>query len=260
MMEEIAAYLAAITATQWLGFAIGLFAGGFVKGLQGIGLPLVALPIVSSVLPVQTAIAIILLPILVTNIYQIRIGRDVLPIARRFLPLIVGLVVGILVGAYALSTLSADIVRIVLGAVILAFVATRVRAPDWQLGPRGERILALPVGLVAGLVGGVSSIYGPPIVIFLSALRLDRHSFVRTIGLVFISGLVPLYAALTAFDVLGPKEAAHSVLALIPVFIGFKIGERLRGRISESAFQRSFTLLMTAIGITLLYRGVMAIL
>lgn len=258
-MTGIEEYLANFTLLQWLGLALGMIAGGFVKGVHGMGLPLVSVPILSAVLPVQTAIAITLLPILITNLYQIRVGRDVLPIVRRFLPLLAGLVIGILIGVYALTTLSPDIVTAVLGVVILGFVATRLRAPRWRLSPAAERRTALPVGLAAGVVGGVSSLYGTPIAIFLSALGLDRQTFVRAIGLVFMTGMVPLFSALAVFEVLGPREVALSLVALVPVFIGYLVGERLRGRISETAFQRGFTLLLAAIGATLLYRGVTAL-
>lgn len=253
------AVFAALSAPQWAGIALGMIVGGFVKGVHGLGLPLVSVPILSAVLPVQTAIAVTLLPILVTNLYQIRLGRDVVPIVRRFSPLLAGLVVGILIGVYALTSLSPDIVTAILGVVILGFVVARIRAPRWRMGPEMERRAAIPVGLAAGLIGGVSSLYGTPIAIYLSTLGLDRQSFVRAIGLTFMTGMVPLFSALAVFEVLGPREAALSLAALGPVFAGYLVGERLRGRIPESVFQRGFTLLLCAIGLTLLYRGMTAL-
>ena len=258
-MEAVLSYLQSLAPGVWIAIALAMLAGGFVKGVHGMGLPLVSVPILSSALPVQTAIAVTLLPILLTNFYQIRVGRDALPIVRRF-ALLVGLVVGILIGVYALTNLAPDLVTAILGAVILGFVAIRIRAPDWRLTARGERLGALPVGLTAGLVGGITSIYGTPIAIYLSALGLDRQTFVRAIGITFMTGIIPLYSALAAFDILGLRETALSLIALVPVFVGYLIGERTRGRISETAFQRGFTLLLAAIGLTLLYRGLGALL
>lgn len=259
-MPGLETLFAGMTPEIWTMLALAMLGGGFVKGVHGIGLPLVSVPILSAALPVQTAIAVTLLPILATNVYQVRLGRDVLPIARRFSLLLGGLAVGILIGVYTLTNLSTDIVTVILGVVILCFVVVRLRAPRWRLSARAERVGALPVGLVAGVIGGVSSLYGLPIAIFLSALGLDRQTFVRTVGLVFVTGMVPLYAALAAFEVLGPREFALSLVALVPVFVGYLIGERLRGHIPETMFHRAFTLLIAVIGATLLHRGLSALL
>ncbi|MBP5858454.1 sulfite exporter TauE/SafE family protein [Marivibrio halodurans] len=259
-MPELATLFAGMTPGAWAMLVFAMLCGGLVKGVHGIGLPLVSVPILSAALPVQTAIAVTLLPVLVTNAYQIRLGRDVLPIARRFALLLAGLVVGILAGVYMLANLSTDFVTVILGVIVLCFVVLRLCAPRWRLGARGERVCALPVGLTAGVIGGVSSLYGIPVTIFLSTLGLDRQTFVRTIGLVFVTGMVPLYAAFTAFEIQGPREIALSLVALVPVFIGYLIGERLRGIISEVAFQRGFTVLLAALGVTLLYRGISALL
>ena len=247
--------LQTVPPDAWAMLVLAMLAAGIVKGIHGLGLPLVAVPILSIAVPVQTAIAITLMPILITNLYQIRIGRDMLPVARRLLPMLVGLFGGILVGVYALTSLSDENVMVILSGVILIFVGLRVAKPGWRISPGMERRLALPVGILAGLIGGVSSLFGVPIAMFLSALGLDRDTFVRAVGLSFVTGLVPLYIGLATFEALGLREILLSILALGPVFVGYWAGQAVRHRISERAFHWGFTILLGVIALNLLRKG-----
>src|SRR2546423_15412837 len=71
-----------------------LFAG-FVKGVIGLGLPTVAMGLLAVTMPPSQAIAIVIVPAIVTNLWQTFVGPYLADIIRRLWPLMVGTVMGI---------------------------------------------------------------------------------------------------------------------------------------------------------------------
>lgn len=239
-----------------LAVALGvLLVAGTVKGLIGIGLPLIAIPALSFFIGVPHAIAVLSLPILVTNGYQ-AFGSPELPgAARRFWPLLVTLVAGALVGANLLVKLDERTLFTVLGGAVVAFGVLNLANPRFVVPPRAERWLQVPIGIGAGLLGGLSNFFGPPIIVFLVALRLPREAFVATVGLAFFVGAVPLYLMLAALDVYGWGELLASLAAIVPVLAGVRLGARLRQRVPQESFRLLVLGLLILIGLNLLRRA-----
>ncbi len=232
-----------------------LLAAGLVKGLIGIGLPLITVPALSLFVSVPQAIAIMSLPILVTNGYQ-ALGSGELPaVGRRFWPLLAALLIGVALGANLLVRLDARALYTVLGAAVIVFGAVNLANPRFTLGRAQERWVSPPVGFGAGLLGGLSNFFGPPIILYFVALRLPRETFVAAVGLAFFLGALPLYGLLIGFGVYGRAEALASAAALLPVLAGMRLGERLRRRVPQEAFRRLVIALLIVIGLNLLRRA-----
>src|SRR3546814_755602 len=169
-------------------------------------------------------------PILVTNIWQTFSSRYAVSAARRFWPLLLMAPVGAVLGVKVLATADPQVLRGLIGAILLGFTLLMHFQPGWALSERAGRILAPFVGFVAGLIGGIASFFAPPLLMFLVALRLPKDEFVGTIGLMYLFGVVPMIASLVIFGVLLPKEILWSALATVPVFVGQISGHLLRSR------------------------------
>jgi uncharacterized protein len=110
------------------------------------------------------------------------------------------------------------------------------------------------VGTVSGIMGGISSLTGPIIITYLTALGLPRETFVRTISIIYLSGSIPLYFALAVAGRFGFAEFLLSVLAMMPVFLGMAVGKRIRGRLSEVWFRRVLLGFLIVIAAVLLFK------
>ncbi len=78
--------------------AAAVMLGGFVKGVVGIGLPIVSVAVLSSVIEAHLALGIIMFPILFTNLWQsLHAGRP-LEVLRRFWPLIASMLICVWLG------------------------------------------------------------------------------------------------------------------------------------------------------------------
>ena len=87
------------------------------------------------------------------------------------------------------------------------------------------------------------------------ALKLPKDMFISTIGVFYLFGITPLYATLVATGVIARDEIIGSVLVCIPLYAGLLFGTWLRGRISQSLFQRTLLISLVLISLNLIRRG-----
>jgi uncharacterized protein len=234
---------------------LSLFAGGAVKGLVGLGLPVIGMPLLTLTLPLKTAIAILVVPLVVSNLSQSFEGGLFRWTLKRFWPTLATLFVSAAVSTQALVALPERTLFTAAGTAIIVLPLITYFYPALRIGPSLERWLGPCVGTIGGFLGGVSAFYGPPLMIFLAALRLPRAEFVPAISLMFFVGALGLTVGLLGFGVSGTRELGLSALATLPVFIGMSLGRRVRIGLNE----RQFTLLLLAIyvviGTTFLLKG-----
>ena len=184
--------------TATLASAVFLFLGGAVKGVAGVGLPLVALPLLTTVVSVKTAVGLLVVPIIATNFAQSFEGGRFMPTLHRFWPVIACLVAVIVFGVNALVLIPEPVLYAVMGASIIAFPLAAQICPRLRVAPRHERWAGPLVGALAGLIGGASSLYGPPLFLYLGALRLPKEEFVPAISMLFLSGTLGFKAKLSS--------------------------------------------------------------
>ena len=239
-----------------LGFlALGLVAGGVTKGFAGSGLPTVSVASMAVVIDVPTAVALMPIPLLVANARQAFRGGYMRNAMRRFWPLLVCLPFGTVLGVKVLTGIDARTVSGLVGAILVAFALLSQVRFEWRVSARRDRQLQPLVGLGAGVIGGISSIFAPLIVMHLMSLRLPKDEFVGTVGLAYLVGIVPMILALAAFGRLGQTETLWGAAALVPVLAGMFLGERLRGHFSETLFRRCLLVLLLLAGLNLIVQA-----
>ncbi len=240
-----------------LGFlALGLVVGGLTKGFAGSGLPTVSVATMAIVIDVPTAVALMPIPLLVANTRQAFRGGYMRNAMRRFWPLLVCLPFGTVLGVKVLTGIDPRTVSGLVGTIVVVFALFGQFRFAWRVSPRRDRQLQPLIGLSAGLIGGISSIFAPPIVMHLMSLRLPKDEFVGTVGLAYLVGIVPMTLALVTFGRLGQTEALWGAAALVPVLAGMFLGERLRGRFSETVFRRCILLLLLLSGLNLIRQAI----
>jgi uncharacterized membrane protein YfcA len=241
-----------------LTLALGLLTflvAGTVKGTLGIGLPLVAVPLLATVLDLPTAIALMVVPVLTSNFIQALQGKRKLATLRRFFPLLLTLIPGTIIAAQFVSSIDLRTGSLVLGVIVVLFSISQLVRVEFAISTTQERFLNPVVGLFAGFLGGLSNLFGPPLIMYLVALKLEKDDFVTTIGLLFIVAAVTLYATLATVGVLTFENAAGSLVAAIPVMAGVFIGTRLRNHIDQKTFQRILMIVLVIVGLNLIRRG-----
>lgn len=236
--------------------AFALAAGGFVKGVVGIGLPIVALAILTSVLPVPVALALLVVPILATNMWQAVHAGSLLEPLKRFWPMIACLLIAIWFSAKLVVSLDSSVLYAMVGIIVVVFSTTAQFKPAWRIGAAAERWVGPLAGTIGGFLGGVSTIWGPPMVMYFVTLNLDKDTFIRTVGLVWFCASIPLVLAYWRHGILTPDRALWAAAGCVPAFVGLAAGQWLRGRVDQNLFRRALLIVLLIIGLNLVRRAI----
>jgi len=236
-------------------FAVFLLAG-VVKGSSGLGLPTTALGLATLFLAPRTAIAVLMLPLLLTNAWQLYRAGDVRAAAKRYLPFIIAMVVFVWLTVQISARVDDQVLLAFLGISILSFVVINATKFAPHIPSRFDRLAQIIAGVVAGIFGGFTSVWAPPLAIYLTARDVKKEEFVRASGLIFFLGSVPLVLGYIKQGYLTADLSLISAMMLIPTFAGFWIGERLRGKMSEQAFRKLVLFIFFLMGLNLLRRAV----
>lgn len=232
-----------------------MLVGGFVKGTIGIGLPLVTIPLLALKMPPTQAIAVMMLPIFATNLWQAISCGSYSATLRRFWPVVVVVLAASAAGAAVLVSIAAETARLFLGVIVIAAISVHaVAAGRLTLPPRLERPVGVAVGALAGFLGGMSNAFGPPLVVYLLSLRVKPIEFLSAVGIMFVAGGIPLYAGLILAGQFRLQELVVSLLAGVPVGLGMVLGIYVRRFVPELLFRRFVTGALVVIGLSLVLR------
>lgn len=237
--------------------AVAFFVGGIVKGLSGIGLPMVALPILSFAVNVPTAVALTMAPILITNGMQAVSGRRLLDVVRRFWPMQLTMAATLIISTTFLTRIDNNILLIVTGAILSCSVLALLLAGDWTIPQRLQRPVGIVIGFFAGAIGGVSSLFGIPIIIYMSSLGLERADFLSSISVVYFLAAVPYVASLLTLGGIPPAVMLVSALAVIPALVGMTAAGRFAKRLNEVRFRRILNWMLIFLGLVMIARGIL---
>jgi len=229
---------------------------GAVKGVIGLGLPTIAMGLLGSVMAPAKAAALLVVPSLVTNVWQLAAGPRFGALLRRLWPLLLGICVGTWAGDGILASDVSGIASAALGGALALYGIFGLAAPQLSV-PRWARPWLAPVaGAATGLISAATGVFVLPAVPYLQALALEKEDLVQALGLSFTVSTLALAAGLAHDGILPVSTAGASLLALAPALVGMVLGQRVRRRIEPRLFRRCFFLGLLALGGDLLIRAV----
>ncbi len=233
---------------------------GFVKGVIGLGLPTVSMGLLAvSMTPVQ-ALTIVIVPAIVTNIWQTFVGPYLRDILRRLWPLMVGTVVGIWSGAGLMTGPHARDGTIVLGVLLAIYAIIGLSKVSFSVPPRHERWVGGIVGVITGVISAATGVQVIPSMPFMQAIGMEKDELVQALGVFFTTATVALAFNLTSAGLLNASTAVPGVVAMIAAFAGMFTGQAVRTRMRPEAFRRWFLIAMLVLGLYLAGNAIAAML
>ena len=238
-----------------LAFIVAVFIlAGTVKGVVGLGLPTVAVGLLGIVMAPREAAALLVVPSLVTNLWQLAAGPAIGPLSRRLRTMLAGIVAGTLAGGVLLPAVGSANAVAFLGGALILYAVSGLSAFTLQVQPRYERLAGPVVGLATGLVTAATGVFVIPAVPYLGGLTLARDELIKALGLAFTVSTCALAASLWLAGDLPMQAAGTSLLAVGPALAGMWIGQRLRAHISPQLFRHCFFAGLLALGAHLALR------
>ncbi len=239
------------------GTVIVLFAG-FVKGAVGFALPMIIISGLGSILPAETALAALILPTLATNLRQSLRGgwRGAVETGRRYWLFLAALLICLVLSAQLVSVIPTRALFLLIGGVLIIFGALQLSGWVLRLDPLNRVRDELAIGGVAGALGGVSGIWGPPTVMYLTATDAPKAQAMRVQGVIYGIGSIALLLAHLRSGVLNTHTLPLSLAAVLPAFAGMALGYMLHDRMPQATFRRAMLLVLTIAGLNLVRRGI----
>ncbi len=229
-----------------------LLMAGTIKGVIGLGLPAVSVGVLGLFMPPVQAAAILVVPSIVTNIWQGVAGAQFARVLRRIWPLLVGVLVGAWLGSGSLSANGSGHARFWLGIVLAVYGVYGLLGRRLVVPPHWEIWLAPLVGVVTGAVTTTTGVSTMPLIIYLAGLeRFERGEVVQALGITFT-----LCSLCLGSDLLGRSQFDNTLLiatclAVIPALVGMQFGQMVARRISPLLFRRCFFSGMVLLGVQL---------
>jgi uncharacterized membrane protein YfcA len=236
-------------------FGVFLLAG-FVKGVIGLGLPTVAIGLIGLIMTPAQAAALLVVPSLVTNIWQAAVGPTLPNLAKRLWPMFVGIFVGSWASAGILTGADSTIASGALGIVLALYALLGLSRFQFSVPVRAEFWLAPLIGAATGVVTGATGVFVLPMVPYLQALDLERDELVQALGLSFTVSTVALAIVLIGSGTLHMSQAWLSAVALAGALLGMAAGQVVRGSIQSGTFRLFFFGGLLVLGAHLALRAV----
>ncbi|AXK81860.1 sulfite exporter TauE/SafE family protein [Pseudolabrys taiwanensis] len=237
--------------------AAAFFLAGTIKGVIGLGLPTVAVGLLGLLMPPAQAAAILIVPSLVTNIWQALVGGSALELIRRMWSMLVGICIGTVFGAVWLAHTDGRGAAMWLGVALVVYALLGLFNVHFSVPRRSEGWLGFIIGLTTGTVTVATGVFALPGVPYLHALNLDRDRLVQALGLSFTVSTVTLAAALFYAGEMHTSLAAPVVVALIAAPLGMVLGQLVRQRVRPETFRKFFFFSLLALGLHLALRGLL---
>ena len=238
-----------MTLGQMLVVAGAFIVAGIAKGAIGMGLPPIALALMTFAVPLEDALALMVVPSMATNIWQAIYGRGFVRLLRRFWAMAVASVASLMFVAAAFGKLGSPMAMAWVGVILVIYAALALTAWRPAVSRATERWANPLIGLASGAVAGVTGVAAVPFLPYMQSLDIDRHDLVRALGVMFVFIIGALTLALAVQGAFNLGNLLGAILAVVPAFAGVWLGQKARHAVSAETFRRIFLIGMFAVGL-----------
>jgi uncharacterized membrane protein YfcA len=230
---------------------------GSVKGVIGMGLPLIALGLLTAVTGLHAAMALMLAPAFITNVWQALAGGQTRPVLARIWLFLLASTGSIWLGAMALTRVDVRLLSGLLGLLLALYGLMGLLRPPLRVSPERETITGIAAGVVNGVLAGMTGSFSIPGVPWLQAIGLTRDQLIQAMGMLFSLSTLALAVGLGSQNLLSFELGLTSLAATVPALAGMVIGKTIRTRLSERQFRLVFFISLIILGVYIVARLLM---
>jgi len=169
-----------------------------------------------------------------------------------------GALLGIPVGVFGLVALPSEIIKILMGTAITTFAL--LFAIGYRREIKNETPALILLGMVSGILGGSTSLGGPPIILFLINQECEKITFRANLSLFYTLQSSIIFLGYIKGDLISAEILRYSFILCVPLVLGIYLGMKLVHKVEENLFRRIALTILLISGITAIYTGVRALL
>lgn len=224
---------------------------GFVKGVIGLGLPTVSMGLLAVAMTPLQALTIVIVPAVVTNLWQTFAGPYLRGILRRLWPLLLGTAAAIMGSGALMAGAYARYAAGVLGLLLVIYALLGLTRLQFRTAPRNERWVGGIVGLVTGVIAAATGVQVIPSMPFMQSIGMEKDELVQALGVFFTVATVAQAFNLTSAGLLNASTALPGLVAMAAAFAGMFAGQAVRQRMQPEQFRQWFLVAMLVLGVYL---------
>ncbi len=238
-----------MTATQIAVVTVAFIIAGVAKGAIGMGLPPIAIALMSFAVPLEAALAMMVVPSMATNIWQAIYGQGFLRLLKRFRTMAAASVLALIGIAVTFDHLGSQKATAWVGVLLVIYAGLALTAWRPRVSRSTERWANPLIGAVSGAVAGITGVAAVPFLPYMQSLDIDRHDLVQALGIMFMFIIGALTAALVLQGAFTPVATVGGIAAIVPTFAGVWLGQKARHAVSAETFRRIFLIGMFVVGL-----------
>lgn len=233
--------------------AVAMILGGILKGATGAGIPIITVPVIAAVYDIKIAVAVMVVPNLISNVWQIYKFRDNPTDTSFCWRLGIFGAIGAGIGTAALAQLPSSLLSLCMAGIIFAYILLRVTKPSVQLSMAGAKKSVAIVSLAGGILQGAVGVSAPVAVTFLNAMKLARPAFIFTVSIFFASMAAVQIPTQIYYGLMTRDIATLGLIAFIPLFGALPVGDWIGRRISPKVFDAVILTFLAILALRLIY-------
>jgi uncharacterized membrane protein YfcA len=232
---------------------IGTFIlGGTFKGVIGLGLVTISLALLTVAINLPTAMALLIVPSFVTNIWQAFVGRSTKVILRRIWPFLLMATITVWLGTIVLTRVNLTLISTLLGVLLIAYSFINLCGFKISIKTSQKVWVGILTGAINGVLTGMTGSFVVPGVMFLQSINLPRDALIQAMGMLFTVSSLALGLALRQNDLLTNELGVLSLAAVLPAIVGMIFGQMIRKRLSEQLFRKVFFISLLVLGLCII--------
>ncbi len=226
--------------------------GSFVKGLTGLGLPLVAVPAIATFSSIEVAVVLMIIPGLGSNLTLVWSHRRFRALAYEHRAFLVAGFIGGIAGTFALVSVNDRWLRLVLAGWLALYLIQYFFGNILRRLFQARGAVAPVVGLCAGISQGATGISAQIIAPYFNGRNLEPAAYAFMVAAAFLSASFAQLVTTFSTDAMTPERLVLGVIALVPTLAFTRLGIRFSKRVSQTAFQRLLIVVFVVMEIKLL--------
>lgn len=222
------------------------------KGVTGLGFSTTCLPILALLVGLKEALPLVLIPSICSNIVVMRQAGRFGETLRRFWPMLLALLPGLVLGLWTLAYIDGRLAGAILGVMMLVWCAFSFAKPELSIAAHWERPLAPFSGFITGTINGVTGSQVMPMVPFIMMLRLERNLFLQAVNCSFTLSSLVMAFGLGTLGLFSWGDVLISAIGVFFVTFGLTLGATIRNRLSETLFRQGILVMLSLMGLALI--------
>ena len=240
----------------FLVYLIIFFFGGLVKGMIGVGLPTVTLTLLSFFFDIKESISFILIPVILTNLFQMLDGKNLRSIFQQTKIFLFSSVLFVIPGFLILRFIDSKIILIILASLLVINSSLVLFNKIITIKKYNSFLVQFWIGAFTGITTGVTSIYTMPFIFLIQSLKFSKEKLIQLMGLSFFLFSLSQFILFYSFSMIDEKVFLFSSIACVPILFGVLVGKYLRKILSEQLFKKLFNYMLLLSGLILIVKSV----